>query len=95
MLHGDEECGAHYVLEDDLKQAFIKAIKRLMQEDYANVLVTLKENITAEVKEGDRERIESISDTIDAIREQTLTVNREKRNGRITDERYEQLVAEY
>jgi len=95
VLHGDEECGAHYVLEDDLKQAFIKAIQRLMQEDYAEVLGTLKENIKAEVKEGDRERIETISDAIDAIREQTLSVNREKRNGRITDERYEQLVAEY
>lgn len=95
VLHGDEECTAHYVREEDIKQAFVRAIKRLIRQDYADVLVTLKENIKAQVKEGDRERIETISESIDTIREQILIANREKRNGKITDEEYEQYLIEH
>jgi DNA invertase Pin-like site-specific DNA recombinase len=94
VIHGDEECTARCVKEDDIKDAFVRALQKMMDGKYAAMLTRLKQNIKEEVIAGDREQIARLTEQIDELREQILTKNRSQRMGVLNDVSYSQEVAE-
>jgi site-specific DNA recombinase len=94
IIYGDEECTARCVREDDIKAAFVRALQRMMNGEFADALERLKQNISDEVVAGDREQITRLSEQIDGLREQILAKNKAKRQGGLSDLLYEQSVAD-
>lgn len=94
IIYGDEECTARCVREDDIKAAFVRALQRMMNGEFADALERLKRNISDEVVAGDREQITRLSEQIDGLREQILAKNKAKRQGGLSDILYEQSVAD-
>ena len=86
-------CSQTYIREEELEWAFVAILKRLIQ-NYKEITDTLEENIKSTLKQDVDDELRTILDKIEERQNEMLELLREKRNGNVTPEQYNQRGSE-
>ena len=92
-IKGSAWCSQTYLREEELEWAFVEIMKRLIQ-NYKEVTEVLKGNIKSTIGQNVDEELRSILDKIEENQNQMLGLLRQKRNGEISLEQYNERGAD-
>lgn len=86
-------CSQTYIREEELEWAFVAILKRLIQ-NYKEITDTLEGNIKSTLRQDVDDELRAVLDKIEERQNEMLGLLREKRNGKVTLEQYNQRGAE-
>ena len=92
-IKGVAGCSQTYIREEELEWAFVEILKRLIQ-NYKEITDTLEGNIKSTLRQDVDDELRTILDKIEELQSEMLGLLREKRNGKVTLEQYNQRGSE-
>ena len=87
MVKGNGESKQKHVLERDVENAFVKAMQELVG-DMEIIQKVVRENVATSLDDEVAERMTTIVDQLELLQADMITINRQKREGAISFEKY-------
>ncbi len=86
-IKGNDYCKQLYIYENEVEDAFVKALKELVG-DMGEVKTILKENVISSLDDEINERVEKIAIELEDLKTEMININRLKRAGGIDHNLY-------
>lgn len=86
-LQGNGDCPHTYLLEGDIKAAYIRVLAKL-SGNAANLTETIKQNVMSSLDDSAEKQRGTITELIDKEQQSMLRLNKHKRSGEITEQEY-------
>lgn len=92
-INGNEVCSVKYVLEEDIKASYLKALSKISKE-FDRIKETLIENIKVEVDDRLIEEMDKITETLEIKQEEMLQLTKALNKREISESAYNIKVIE-